>query len=60
MNDYSIGAIEALSWVRAILKKCNEIEMFIKARKEIEDMLLRLASGAAVDFKRKTDYIEVL
>jgi len=60
MNDYSIGAMEALSWVRAILKKCESTESFCKARKEINEMIMRLASGAAFSFKTKTRFIPEL
>lgn len=60
MNDYSIGAMEALSWTYATLRKCENLETFQFAKREIGDMIMRLASGAAVDFKRKSDFIEVL
>lgn len=42
MNDYSIGAMEALSWVMAILKKSESPESFRKARKRINEMIMRL------------------
>lgn len=60
MNDYSIGAMEALSWVRAILKKCEDLEAFYTARKEIDEMIMKLASGAAVSFKQKARFINEL
>ena len=60
MNDYSIGAMEALSWTYAILQKCENLESFQFAKTEIGDMIMRLASGAAVSFKRKTDFIDHL
>lgn len=60
MNDYSIGAMEALSWVRATLKKCEDLEAFCEARKEIDEMIMKLASGAAVSFKQKTKFIPEL
>lgn len=60
MNDYSIGALESLSWARAVLSKCKTLEEFKATRKEIEEMIMRLTSGAAVDFKRRAEFIEVL
>lgn len=60
MNDYSIGAVEALSWAYAVLQGCEGLESFRAARREIEGMIMRLASGAAVSFKRKTDFIPEL
>ena len=60
MNDYSIGAMEALSWTRAVMAKCKDLGFFLKARHEVEEMILRLASGAAVSFKKKTDLIDEL
>jgi len=53
-----MGAMEALSWARAVLKKCRTLEQFEDARKEVEEMIMRLMSGAAVDFKRKTELFE--
>lgn len=60
MNDYSIGALEALSWARAVLSKCKTLEEFEATRKEIEEMIMRLSSGAAVSFKKRTEFIEIL
>jgi len=60
MNDYTIGAMEALSWVRAILKKCGDLESFCMARKEIDEMIMKLASGAAVSFHTKARFIPEL
>ena len=60
MNDYGIGAMEALSWAYAVLRKCENIITFQDARKEIEAMIMHLASGAAVSFKRKTVFMERL
>lgn len=53
MNDYSIGAMEALSWAKAKLKECATIRDFRKAREEILETLDRLSSGAAVNFRDK-------
>ena len=55
MNDYSAGALEALAWCRARLMRCQKLREFKEARKEIEEMILTLASGAAVSFKEKTE-----
>lgn len=60
MNDYSIGALEALSWAKSVLRKCRTLDEFEAARKEMEEMFMRLASGVAVDFKRRSELIEVL
>lgn len=58
MNDYGIGAMEALSWARAVLRKCRTLEQFEEARREVEEMIMRLSSGAAVDFRRKAELFE--
>ena len=58
MNDYSIGALEALSWARAVLQKCKTLDQYTDASKQIQDMIMQLSSGAAVSFKRKTMTIE--
>jgi hypothetical protein len=55
MNDYSIGAIEALSWARAIVKKRGP-----GATTEIEEMIMRLASGSAVSFRDRAELIKEL
>jgi len=60
MNDYSIGAMEALSWAYAVLQKCDSLNSFRTGRNEIGDMIMSLASGAAVSFKRKTVFMERL
>jgi hypothetical protein len=60
MNDYTIGAMEALSWAYAILERCKELKDFIEARNEVRDMIMRLSTGAAVSFKRKTEFIKGL
>jgi hypothetical protein len=58
VNDYSMGALEALSWVRAVLRKCRKLEEFQVAEEEVNGMVLRLASGAAVSFRDKAALIE--
>ena len=50
MNDYSMGAMEALSWARARLKQCISLGEFKVARDEVNETLLRLTSGVAVNF----------
>jgi len=60
MNDYSIGAIEALSWARAIMKKCKCHEEYQKASIQVDEMIMRLASGSAVSFRDKADLIKEL
>ena len=57
MNDYSMGAMEALSWARSVLKQCSTLEGFKEARDEINRVLLKLAGGAAVDFKEKAELL---
>jgi hypothetical protein len=60
MNDYSIGAIEALSWARAILRKCCTLEEIRAVRAQVEEMIMRLASGSAVSFRDKAELIKEL
>ena len=60
LNDYSIGAIEALSWARAIMKKCRSEADYARARRDVEEMLMRLASGTAVSFRDKAELIREL
>jgi len=60
MNDYSIGAIEALSWAKAIIKKCSTLEEIRAARAQVEEMIMRLASGSAVSFRDKAELIKEL
>lgn len=59
MNDYSMGALEALSWARAVLVRCDSREDFEGARVEIEGMMIKLASGAYVNFRMKAELIEL-
>jgi len=60
MNDYGIGAMEALSWAYSTLKKCDSLESFQDAREDLKQMILRLASGAAVSFRDKSESIREL
>jgi len=60
MNDYSIGAIEALSWARAVMRRCGSVEEIRAARGQVEEMIMRLASGSAVSFRDKAELIKEL
>jgi len=60
LNKYNNGAMEALSWAYAKLRKCESIEDFQGARNEIKDMIMHLSNGAAVRFKRRAYFMEVL
>jgi len=53
MNDYSIGALEALSWVLALLAR----EDPIIARQEIQEAVDRITGGIAINFKRKLELL---
>lgn len=59
MNDYSIGAIEALSWARLIVKKSGE-KAGEDAAQQIELMIMKLTVGAAISFRDKVDMIKEL
>lgn len=60
MDDDSIRAREAHSWAYAVLKSGDGFEAFQSARKEMGDMIMHLASGAAVSFRKRSDFIEQL
>jgi len=60
MNDYSLGSLEALSWARALLRKCSTVEDFKTARETIIEVWMRIASGSAVNFKDKAERIQEL
>ena len=60
MNDYSVGAIEALSWTRAIMRKCGSVEEIRIVRVQVDEMIMRLASGSAVSFRDKAELIREL
>ena len=53
MNDYSIGALEALSWVLALLTKENPITV----REEVQEAVDRVTGGVAINFKRKLELL---
>jgi len=51
MNDYATGAVEALSWVKHLLKeKKNE-----DALSEVEDAIETILKGVAIDFRRRIE-----
>lgn len=54
MREYAVGAFEALSWVRSMLKEngagCRTCKMILE---EIELVMEEIKSGAAVDFRHK-------
>jgi hypothetical protein len=60
MNDYSIGAIEALSWAKAIIKKCSTLEEIRAARAQVEEMILKLVGGTALSFRDRAELIKEL
>jgi len=60
LNDYSIGAMEALSWARSILHQCRCEADYKKAKVEVDNMMMRLMLGAAVSFQEKTQMIKEL
>jgi hypothetical protein len=51
MNDYSKGALEALVWAKTLLERSNTD----KAMKEINDAIITLHYGIALDFKDKLE-----
>jgi len=53
MNDYSIGALEALSWVLALLTR----EDPAIAREEIQQAVDRITGGIAINFRRKLELL---
>jgi len=53
MNDYSIGALEALSWVLALLTR----EDPTIARQEIQEAVDRVTGGIAINFRRKLELL---
>lgn len=50
MNDYARGALEALSWVRELLRRVGNLEA---ARREVEDALEDIMQGVGVDFRHR-------
>ena len=57
MNEYGIGAMEALSWAKEVLKECRTPEEFRKAYTEIDATIGKLMTGAAINFQKKMDQI---
>jgi len=51
MNDYAVGAVEVLSWVKHLLKE-KEAE---EALKEVEDVIETILKAAAIDFRRRIE-----
>ena len=60
MNDYSIGAIEALSWARAVMRKSNTQEEIRVVRQQVDEMIMRLVNGSAVSFRDRAELIKEL
>jgi len=56
MRDYAAGALEALSWVRGLIKnqnvRCQGCQAVLET---VEHVLDRLELGLAVDFSRKIE-----
>ena len=54
VNDYIRGVVEALSWVRSILRKNpDDPEATQKALSEVTTMLKLIANNIAADFPQK-------
>ena len=51
MNDYSMGALEALTWVRSLLDQHDKRRI----KREILDALDKLHSGVALNFRQKIE-----
>jgi|GEM_PF-3441796 len=51
MRDYTAGAVEALSWVRRLLKEKKAGD----ALKEVEDAIETILKAAAIDFRRRIE-----
>ena len=51
MRNYAVGAVEALSWVKHLLKEKKAEE----ALKEVEDAIETILKGAAIDFRRRIE-----
>lgn len=50
MNGYCRGALEALSWVKRLLREEGDM---VRDRDEVEEVVDQILSGVAVDFKRR-------
>lgn len=57
MNDYSIGALEALSWAKQLLENCESEAQYERAKVEIAEALLDVVSGGAVSFRDRLTMI---
>jgi len=51
LNDYSMGALEALTWVRSLLDQYDKRRI----KREIIDALDKLHSGVALNFRQKIE-----
>jgi len=51
MRDEAEGALEALSWVRPLLKKEEKEEVL----KEVEEAIETMLKGIAIDFRRRIE-----
>jgi len=60
MNDYSIGAMEALSWAKQLLENCEEMSQYERAKREVDEALLDLVGGGAVHFRDRLTMIPKL
>jgi len=53
MNDYSIGALEALGYVRKLLEQYPRRSV----EKEIRETIQEIVNGASIDFKQRAKAI---
>lgn len=49
MNDYAMGALEALIWARKMIERLKKKEALNQIRKAIED----LEEGIHIDFRQR-------
>lgn len=47
-----------MAWARKVLRNCESVREFRRARGEIEDSLLKLTHGAAVNFSDRAEALE--
>lgn len=52
MNEYSMGALEALSWVVLVLQEAKGLE---EAVSKVEDVANKVRGGVAVNFRDRVD-----
>ena len=57
MNDYSIGALEALSWAKQLLENCEEMGQYERAKTEVNEAMLDIVGGGAVSFRDRLTMI---